>query len=98
MKDKGGNNRRPIDKLRDGAGSFDINTPDDDSPITGMISLGERFLVVKGKGIYEIKLADQIDPERTNINAPNTIQKVLSCGSLSILLFRLPHPPVPISA
>lgn len=46
-----------------------------------MISTGDRLLVVKGKGIYEIKLADQVDPERTNIGAPNTIQRVLSYGA-----------------
>lgn len=74
--------KRPIDKLRDGGGSFDINTPDDETPVSGMISIGdERLLIVKGKGIYEVKFADQIDPERTNINVPTTIQKVLSYGS-----------------
>jgi hypothetical protein len=81
MNDKGGNKKGPIDRLRDGAGAFKISTPDDDSPITGMMSLGKRLLVIKRKGIYEVKLADQIDPERTNINAPNTIQRVLSFGS-----------------
>ena len=76
------NSKRPIDKLRDGAGSFDINTPDDETAISGMISIGdERLLIIKGKGIYEIKLADQIDPKRTNINTPSTIQKVLPYGS-----------------
>lgn len=73
-------NKRPIDKLRDGALSLEIKSPDDDSPTLEMISFGDRLLVVKAKGIYEIKLADQVDPERTNINAPNTIQKVLPYG------------------
>lgn len=75
------NQKRPIDRLRDGAGSFEIITPDDDSPITGMISLGDSLLAVKEKGIYEIKLADQIDPERKNIHTPNTIQRILPYGS-----------------
>lgn len=76
------NTNRPIDKLRDGAGAFEINTPDDETAISGMISIGnEHLLIIKGKGIYEIKLADQIDPKRTNINIPSTIQKVLSYGS-----------------
>ena len=74
--------KRPIDKLRDSAGAFDINTPGDETAISGMMSIGdERLLIIKGKGIYEIKLADQIDPKRTNINTPSTIQKVLSYGS-----------------
>ncbi len=73
--------KRSIDKLRDGAGSFEIKTPDDDSAITGMITTGENLLAVKEKGVYAIKLADQIDPERKNINIPNTIQKILPYGS-----------------
>ena len=73
--------RRPIDKLRSGAGSLEISTPDDDSAISEMISIDDRLLVVKGKGIYEIKLADQVDPERTNIDVPNTIQRILPYGA-----------------
>lgn len=72
---------RLIDKLRDGAGSMEIRTPDDDSPITEMISTDERLFVVKGKGVYEVKLADQVDPDRTNIATPNTVQRVLAYGS-----------------
>lgn len=72
---------RLIDKLRDGAGSLEINTPDDDSEISEIISIPDRLLVVKGKGIYEIKLADQVDPERTNIAVPNTIQRILPYGA-----------------
>lgn len=55
---------RPIDKLRNGAGSFDLTTSDDHSEITGLMKIGGRLLIVRGKGIYEIKLADQVDPER----------------------------------
>jgi hypothetical protein len=50
--------RRPINKLRDGAGSFEIGTPDDDSAISEIISTGDRPFVVKGKGIYVGKLAE----------------------------------------
>ncbi|MFT6905758.1 MAG: hypothetical protein ACJAS1_002416 [Oleiphilaceae bacterium] len=76
------NAKRPIDRLREGAGLFEINTPDDKTPISGMISIGDkRLLIVKGNGIYEMKLADQTDPERTNMNIPTTIQKVLPYGS-----------------
>ncbi len=73
--------KRPIDKLRDGAGSFDLSTLDDDSEISGMITVDGRLLVVKGKGIYEIKLADQVDPDRTNIGTSNTAQRILPFGS-----------------
>ena len=46
-----------------------------------MISTKDRLLMVKGKGVYEIKLADQVDPERTNIDVPNTIQRFLPYGA-----------------
>ena len=81
MSKKDKDKKRPIDRLRDGAGSFEVKTPDDDSAITGMISTGDSLLAVKEKGVYAIKLADQIDPERKNINAPNTIQRILPYGS-----------------
>lgn len=74
-------NSRPIDRVRDGAGSFEVTTPDDDSAITGMLTFGDALYAVKKKGIYVIKLADQIDPERKNIHTPNTIQRVLPYGS-----------------
>lgn len=81
VKKKEKNKKRPIDQLREGAGSFDLKTPDDDSAISGIISLGESLLVIKELGIYEFKFADQIDPERKNINTPNTIQQILPYGS-----------------
>jgi|APEBP8051072433_1049376.scaffolds.fasta_scaffold02501_1 hypothetical protein len=73
--------QRPIDRLRDGGVSLIVNTPDDDTPIRDMISTSDRLLVVKDKGIYEITLADQIDPERTNPTVPNTIQRILPFGA-----------------
>ena len=81
MKNKDKNKKRPIDQLREAAGSFDLKTPDDDSAISGMISLCGSLLVIKELGIYEFKFADQIDPERKNINSPNTIQQILPYGS-----------------
>ncbi|SMO75016.1 hypothetical protein [Spongiibacter tropicus] len=75
-------NSRPVDRVRDSAGSLEVTTPDDDSPVTGMLTFGDGLYAVKEKGIYEIKLADQIDPERTNIHVPNTVQRVLSYGSI----------------
>lgn len=80
MKDQR-NDRRPIDKLREGAGSIEIRTPGDESEVSEMISSNDRLLVVKGKGVYEIKLADQIDPERSNAAAPNTVQRILPYGA-----------------
>jgi len=81
MYKKDQSNKRPIDRLRDVGGSLEVKTPDDDSPITGMMTFADSLYAVKERGIYEIKLADQIDPERKNIHVPNTIQRVLPYGS-----------------
>jgi hypothetical protein len=81
MSKKSKSEKRPIDRIRDGAGTIEIKTADDDSAITEMISCGDNLLVVKEKGIYTFKFADQIDPDRKNINTPNAIQKLLSYGS-----------------
>jgi hypothetical protein len=35
------------------------------------------FLVIKERSIYEMVMADTIDPERTNINLPATIHKLI---------------------
>ncbi len=73
--------KRRIDRIRESAGSMNINVPGDDSEITGMLTLGDSLLVVKRKGIYQIKMADEIDPERTNANVPNTVQRLAAFGS-----------------
>jgi len=73
--------KRGIDRIRESAGSMNINVPGDDSEITGMLTLGDSLLVVKRKGIYQIKMADEIDPERTNPNVPNTVQRLAAFGS-----------------
>jgi hypothetical protein len=46
-----------------------------------MIVIGKKMHVVKASSIYEVRLADDIDPGRTNPSIPNTQQKVLSIGS-----------------
>lgn len=70
-----------VDRLRDGPGSVKVETPDDNSNITGMVSFGGTLYAIKEKGVYRIKMADEIDPERRNINVPNTVQRVLPYGS-----------------
>jgi hypothetical protein len=76
-----GDMKRPIDKVRDSGGSFEFNTPDDSTEIAGVLTFADRMLVVKGKGIYEYKSADTIDPERTNINVRSAAQRVLPVGA-----------------
>jgi len=73
--------KRPIDRKRDASVQMDIGTPDDQSAVTGIFPIGDDLYVVKERGIYEVKLADRIDPNRTNIAIPNTQQRVLNYGS-----------------
>jgi len=76
-----GTPKRAIDRLREGAGSTKVGTPDDENEITGFLTIDDLLYVVKKQGIYHCKLADEIDPERTNIGVPNTVQRILPYGS-----------------
>ena len=82
------NDKRPIDRLRESAGKMEIGTADDSSEITAMVSIGDDFYIVKENGIYAVKLADSIDPERLNPHIPNVQQRVLDYGSASKLVGR----------
>ena len=79
---------RPIDRMRDSAGSMDINPPDDDSPITGVVVVDDQMHIIKERGVYRVTLADEIDPDRKNPKIPNTVQRVLRMGSDSELIGR----------
>ena len=65
-----------IDRVRDSAGSAEIGS-EEDGAIIEMKNIGNRILVIKEKSIYEVVMADTIDPNRTNINLPSTIQKLI---------------------
>lgn len=60
--------------------SMKVGSPDD-GKITEMVSLGDRMLIVMERAIHVMKLADTIDPHRTNISIPNTQQKLLNRGA-----------------
>lgn len=68
--------KRPIDRKRESAGHSDIGSAEDGA-IIEMKNIGERFLIIKERSIYEMVMADSIDPERTNINLPTTIHKLI---------------------
>lgn len=70
------NKKSPVDRLRDSSGYADISTLDDGA-IIEMLNLGGRLLIIKERSIYEMEFADNIDPERTNINLPLTIHKLI---------------------
>ena len=74
MKDK-----RPIDKVRDSGGMFTL--PPGVGGIQEMCEIQGSLHMLGTNAIYRVKLADEIDPERTNINLPNTHQLVLPYGT-----------------
>jgi hypothetical protein len=80
--------KRPIDLLRDSAISMEIAGDGDDSAVSEMISLGDTLYIVKGHSIHAVQLADQIDPDRTNIATPNTHQCVLTVGGADPIVAR----------
>lgn len=80
------NDKRPIDRIREAAGMMQVGTADDASAIKEAFTIGGVLHIIKEKGIYVCKLADQIDPARTNPNIPNVQQRVLTYGTDSPLV------------
>ena len=80
--------KRPIDRHRDSGKSMKVGTPEEGA-ITEMISLRDTLFIVKEHAIYTVKLADQIDPARSNINIPDIQQKFASEGSDSDRVCRI---------
>jgi hypothetical protein len=78
--------KRPIDRRREAGGMMSVGTAGDTSAIKEVIPIGGTLHIVKEKGIYACKLADQIDPERSNPNIPNVQQRVLAYGTESNLV------------
>lgn len=68
--------KRPIDRIRESGGHADIGTIEDGA-IMEMQNVGGRLLIIKERSIYEMIFADAIDPQRTNINLPPTIHKLI---------------------
>lgn len=73
--------KRPIDQRRGSAGSMTVGF-DDEGKIAGFLKFGdERLLIIKEKAIYEVMLADKVDPERVNEKIPNVQQRIFNVGS-----------------
>lgn len=68
--------KRQIDSMRDRGGSVDIGTAEDGA-IMEMLPIGKRMLVIKERSVYEMRLADDIDPNRENPNIPSTSQRLI---------------------
>jgi len=73
--------KRPIDALRDDPIKMEVGAADDQSPIIEMFEIAGVLHIIKGKGIYQMLLADDVDPKRTNPLVPNTHQRVLAYGA-----------------
>jgi len=72
--------KRLIDRVRDSALSMQIGGQEDGG-VSVMIDMGSALYVVKEHAIYAVRLADQVDPERTNVAVPNTQQRIMSMGT-----------------
>ncbi len=59
-----------------------------DGAVLAMLSIRETLYAVKEKSIYTVRLAEEIDPQRTNPTIPNSQQKLFSYGSDSPLVGR----------
>ena len=79
--------KRPIDKRRDAAIHMQVGDSTDGA-ISEPVSFGDRLLIVKERSIWQVQLADAIDPQRSNPEIPNTHQKLLSRGSSDPLVGR----------
>ena len=70
---------RSIDKIRNSGATMML--PPDTGGIAGMGEINGSLHIFGENSIYRVQLADEIDPQRTNIAIPNTHQKVLSYGT-----------------
>lgn len=53
-----------------------------------MIPLSDVAYMVKERAVYKLMMADDVDPDRENINIPDSVQLTLSAGSDSDLVAR----------
>ncbi|MER8426031.1 hypothetical protein [Mesorhizobium sp. M1403] len=60
----------------------------DGSAVLNMVATTDSLFIIKQSSVHEIRLADQIDPDRTNINLPNTQQLFAEAGSESDIVAR----------
>jgi hypothetical protein len=80
--------KRPIDIKRDSAIALQVGG-DDKSAAKEMLSTRDALYVIKESGVFKIRLADDIDPGRTNSDIPNLSQQVLTEGYDSEIVARI---------
>ena len=69
-------NKRPIDSMRNRGGHAEIGTSEDGA-IMSMENIGGRLIIIKERSVYEVLMADDIDPNRDNPNVPPSSQKLI---------------------
>lgn len=79
---------RPIDQSRDAAFSMDVGDATDTSHLMEMVPMAGRMLMIKEHSIWQVRLADDVDPDRTNPGIPHSQQKLLSRGTSDPLVCR----------
>lgn len=71
--------KRPIDLQRESAFSITLRAADDKSPSVAMFD--SQLCSVTSHGVYGLRLADQIDPGRTNAAVRHSDQRLLKIGA-----------------
>jgi hypothetical protein len=71
---------RLMNQVRNAAISMEIGVGNS-GPAIDLVKVGDSLFVVMTNDIYTTILADQIDPNRTNIKVPNAQQKVCDYGA-----------------
>lgn len=61
----------------------------DASPIRDTIPVAGKLLIIKERGIWQIRLADDVDPDRANPGIRNSQQKLLARGTDDPLVCRI---------
>ncbi|MEY9781671.1 hypothetical protein [Sinorhizobium fredii] len=87
MQDQNGGKSK-IDRIRESAGIMTVGD-DSDGAMVSMVTIDGRLFAIKEGAVYAISLADDIDPQRTREDIPNTVQKIFNVGSKSELVQRL---------
>jgi len=64
---------RPIDRMRDSGGGTQL--PDGSGNVIELVVIDDQLLIVAEHGIYSVRLADQIDPERQNPAIPFAVRR-----------------------
>ncbi len=72
--------KRAIDRKREAAVTIELCDPDDKTHAREMFSVSGGLYMITDKGIYLTRLADDIDPGRTNMAVGNAHKKILEHG------------------